>query len=48
MWELKNFSNKDYAEGFRDGAGFTIVAILTVGLMVALTVGIAGQLWGVL
>ena len=48
MWELKNFNNKDYVEGFKDGAGFVIVAILAVVLMVSLTVGIAGLSWGVL
>ena len=48
MWELKNFSNKDYTEGFKDGAGFLFVAILALVLIVTLTIGIAGQAWGVL
>ena len=48
MWELKNFSNKDYTEGFGDGMGFLFVAILALGLIVTLTIGIVGIAWGVL
>lgn len=40
MWELKNLSNKDYVEGFKDGAGFAVVVILSVALVLLVTVEI--------
>ena len=40
MWELKNLSNKDYTDGFKDGAGFAAVVILAVALVLMIVVGI--------
>lgn len=40
MWELKNLSNPDYVEAFKDGVGFAIVAIISVRLFISLIVWI--------